>query len=135
MSDCYNIRELDLNTYDDSTGAGDGGLVASIAGPDADNADGAAGETEEDVQVTEVDADGLQDFSAGGGGGLQNHNRRISISAACIVHYYAHRNGACATSISGRASLDAASDIGRCGDRKKGESESGESSETREHVV
>ena len=45
------------NTYDDAIGAGDGRSTALGTGADADDADGAAVQAEQDVEVIKDDAD------------------------------------------------------------------------------
>ena len=74
--------EVKLNrreaTYDDAVRAGHGSAAACGAGADTDDADGAAGQTEQDVEVAQVDADGLEDRSASSGVGL---NGALNVSA------------------------------------------------------
>ena len=52
--DTRTVRETD--TYNETVGAGDGRATARAARTHAHDANGAAGETEKDIQVREVDA-------------------------------------------------------------------------------
>ena len=51
--------------YDDAVGAGHGRAAALGAGPDADDTDRAAGQTEQDVQVIQVNTNSLKDGGSG----------------------------------------------------------------------
>ena len=61
-----------INTYDDTVGAGHGAAAALRAGPDTDDGDRAASQTQEDVGVDQVDADGLKNGGTSGGVSLLN---------------------------------------------------------------
>ena len=73
--DISRVRQCDGKlTYDDTVGAGDASAAALGAGADPNDADRAAGEPEENVQVAEVDADGLEDGGASRRVGLEKKN-------------------------------------------------------------
>lgn len=59
-------------THNNSVGAGDSASTALRAGADTDDGDGAAGQAQEDVEIAQVDANGLEDGSTGKGTGLKN---------------------------------------------------------------
>ena len=117
---------MNIDTYNNTTGARDRCIIARITGANADDIDRAAGQAQQDVQVAKVDTNRFQYGCARGRVSLENSLSRFVVYSRGTCTY---RDGAGATS-SGRLTVACSG----CGDRKNGESEDCERGETREHV-
>lgn len=65
ISEEYARSTMSRDTYNNAARAADTGGGALAAGADADNADGAAGQAEEDVEVAKVDTEALENGGSG----------------------------------------------------------------------
>ena len=59
-------------TYNNTIAAGDSGATACVSRADTDDGDGAASDTQQNVQVTDVNADRFEDGGTSNGVGLRN---------------------------------------------------------------
>ena len=114
----------------DAAGAADSGARAGIAGPNTDDGDRAADQTERNGEVLQDDADALQEGGASSRVGLYKLRSALFVG---LCNAPANRDGAGAAS--GRRRVVASNDGGWRGGRKKGQSESSEGEDAREHCA